>query len=290
MAYDSPSLRNLLAATATVLLLSSLGAAPTPASAQESSPGATEQATGVPTPPARLIDILQRAQIVENEPIGIGTTAPRRLTLLDGGERLRAAFRHVDETHERMRLADGSYFQRLRDFSGFEVAVYRLSLLLGMDNVPPAAHRTVDRVDGTVQLWVEDAMMETKRIEEDIAVPRALEWTRQVQQMYVFDELIGNIDRNTGNMLIDADWKLWLIDHTRAFQQGDELRSPERISMIHQQFLDALRALDAERVSEAISHDVELPAINDLLRRRDLLVEHLGELIRERGAGAVIWQ
>ena len=34
----------------------------------------------------------------------------------------------------------------------------------------------------------------------------------------VFDQLIGNIDRNVGNLLITSDWRIWAIDHTRAFR------------------------------------------------------------------------
>ena len=41
--------------------------------------------------------------------------------------------------------------------------------------------------------------------------------------MYVFDELIQNRDRNPGNSLWTTDWKLWLIDHTRAFRPDVEI-------------------------------------------------------------------
>ena len=43
--------------------------------------------------------------------------------------------------------------------------------------------------------------------------------------MRVFDELIANTDRNLGNMLIDRQWKLWLIDHSRAFRLHETLPS-----------------------------------------------------------------
>ena len=38
----------------------------------------------------------------------------------------------------------------------------------------------------------------------------------------VFDELIANRDRNIGNMLWTSTWKMWMIDHTRAFRRGAE--------------------------------------------------------------------
>jgi len=34
----------------------------------------------------------------------------------------------------------------------------------------------------------------------------------------LFDQLIYNTDRNLGNLLIDKSWRLWMIDHTRAFK------------------------------------------------------------------------
>jgi hypothetical protein len=33
--------------------------------------------------------------------------------------------------------------------------------------------------------------------------------------MRAFDQLIYNTDRNLGNLLIDGDWRIWMIDHTR---------------------------------------------------------------------------
>ena len=114
-------------------------------------------------------------------------------------------------------------------------------------------------------------------------------WSRQIQEMLVFDELVGNVDRNPGNMLIDSDWQIWLIDHTRAFQQGDELRNPARIRMVRRAFWDALQALDRSAVETAVQGEVDAGALDNLFKRRDLLVSHLQGLIDERGEGAVIW-
>ena len=48
--------------------------------------------------------------------------------------------------------------------------------------------------------------------------------------MRLFDSLIFNDDRNPGNYLFDADWKLWMIDHSRAFQMRRELKYRRRTS------------------------------------------------------------
>ena len=39
-----------------------------------------------------------------------------------------------------------------------------------------------------------------------------------MQMLRLFDQLIANIDRNLGNLLIGNDWTIWAIDHTRAFR------------------------------------------------------------------------
>lgn len=236
-----------------------------------------------------ITEYLLGAQVVANRELDIGVTGPRRLTLELDSIRLDAVFRHVDETHTRVRLADGSYYQRLRDFHGYEIAAYRLSKLLAMDNVPPVVTRTVGRDDGTVQLWLPGAMMEQDRVERGLQPPDGLRWARQIQEMLLFDELVGNVDRNPGNLLIDSEWKVWLIDHTRAFQQGDELRGPGRIRMVRRDFLEAMRQLDDATIEAAIGDIVEGRAREDMLQRRDLLLAHLDQLIAQRGEGAVIW-
>ena len=92
-------------------------------------------------------------------------------------------------------------------------------------------------------------MMESERAEQGLRAPNSIAWRRQLQEMYIFDDLIGNIDRNLGNLLIDGDWKLWLIDHSRAFQQGDEIKNAKRVLWVRTAFWEALKALDMEDVA-----------------------------------------
>ena len=275
-----------------VALVAAVGPGPRFATAQEQAPRWVD-VNGKVLPfqdDAAIADFLRSAEIVGSQKIEVGITAPRRLTLEGDGIRLEAAFRYVDETHSRVRLADGSYYQKLRDYCGFEVAAYQISLMLDMDNVPPAVHRKVERDTGTVQVWVPDTMMEQDRIDKGLRAPNGLEWGRQVQEMMVFDELLGNVDRNPGNMLIDGNWKVWLIDHTRAFQQGDELRNAGRIRMVRRGFWEALKVLDEDRLKAVLSGELDGNNVKEVFARRDLLVAHLQGLIDQRGEGAVIWE
>ena len=61
-----------------------------------------------------------------------------------------------------------------------------------------------------------------KKVKDNIQPPNDQQWQKQVQMMNVFDALIYNTDRNRGNILITPDWRLWMIDHTRAFRRNPD--------------------------------------------------------------------
>jgi hypothetical protein len=101
-----------------------------------------------------------------------------------------------------------------------EIAAYELDKLLKLDMVPPTVERRLEGIDGAAQLWVEDVVDSAGEVPDESSRP---EWDRQVAQMAMFDNLIGNTDRNRGNVLHDAKWNLILLDHSRAFGTGTEL-------------------------------------------------------------------
>lgn len=45
---------------------------------------------------------------------------------------------------------------------------------------------------------------------------------RDCLRVGIFDELISNDDRNNGNILVDAQKRLWIIDHSRALRAGGQ--------------------------------------------------------------------
>lgn len=107
--------------------------------------------------------------------------------------------------------------------------------------------------------------------------------------MYVFDALIWNWDRNLDNMLWASDWTLWMIDHTRAFRLDQELHRPSELLRIERSLLDAMRALTAEGVRDAMDGVLTVWEIGALMARRDLLVAHYDARIVERGKNVVLY-
>ena len=106
----------------------------------------------------------------------------------------------------------------------------------------------------------------------------------------IFTELIYNTDPNLGNFLITNNWKLHLIDFTRAFRIFDSLREPLNITpRIDRRLYDGLRDLEKTRLEEIMDGLIDGGAINGILSRRDLILEILDTYIAEKSRDAVIY-
>ncbi|HEY3204887.1 MAG TPA: metallophosphoesterase [Thermoanaerobaculia bacterium] len=238
---------------------------------------------------AELLEFLREARVVEAQAIGEGITRPRRLTLERNGVRARAIFRNVHTEYSLARLPDGKLELPFRDFFGFEPAAYRLGLLLGVDNIPPATLRRLKGDPGSVQVWIERAMTEQRRREAKSEPPEKLDWQRHLQARMVWDALIGNSDRNQGNTLYAPGWQMWLIDHTRSFRSGVDLPGAENIVWCERGFWQKLRTVGDAEIITSVGESLKSAEISGLLERRRKLVDLIDTLIKERGERAVLF-
>lgn len=236
-----------------------------------------------------LLLFLRIADVKSEKKLSGGITFPTRLLLERDGIRAYAVFRDVNEEKSSAAFGGGRDQLYFRDSYIFEPAAYELSLLLGLDNVPPATLRSHHGVSGSVQIWVENAMTELKRVRESIQSPNAVLWNKQLQMMNLFDALVYNTDRNRGNMLITPDWKLWLIDHTRAFRRNPYLQNPKALNQCERGMYERLKALDEAVVRERLKAYLSNYELDALMKRRKLIVERLDKLIAERGKDQVLY-
>lgn len=235
-----------------------------------------------------VVDFLTHADVVETEELPTGTTQPHRVTLTRDELTLRAIFRAVDVDREALRTRDGAAYAAFYDRAIHELAAYRLAMALGIDMIPPVVERRLLGSNGTLQLWIEGAMTETERVRQKLQPPRVGPWRRQHQIMRVFDALVHNSDRNTGNRLIDGDWNLWMIDHTRTFQRPRGRTQFPRVNQLPAPLWDKLRNLGEDELRALVESYVEPLQIASLLARHRALVGHIERLIEERGADAVL--
>ena len=238
-------------------------------------------------------EFLRTAEIVSRKRVGEGINNPLRVLLAENGIRMTALFRDVHVESPQMKMNDGSTEFFFRDDAIFECAAYELAKLLELDTVPPAVERRIRGTRGTLQAWVENSRTYKELKEENIPPPSGgldrWRWMMRWQQIQLFDNLIYNEDRNLGNVLIASDWKLWMIDHTRAFRRWKELPSPELILYVNRTLWEKLQRLDEAVVQERLKPFLHPYEISGLLERRRQLVGHIQNLIAEKGEGAVLF-
>ena len=146
-----------------------------------------------------------------------------------------------------------------------EIAAYELDKLLKLDMVPPSVERQLGGSRGAAQLWVED-VTDLSRDASPGGSDRAY-WGSQVVRMRMFDNLIGNPDRNQGNILRDAAWNLILLDHSRAFGEGTDL--PHKLGRIDEGFWAEIEALTPGKLEAALGAWLGRSEIKAILDRRD---------------------
>jgi hypothetical protein len=261
-----------------MLLISSALGAQTPAA----DPGAWSD--------AEKEDFLRTAEIVQRETIPMGVTLSTRATLSDGTTTHDAHFQRIDFYRKRYK-ARGRTFLNFRDSYRYNIAAYRLDRMLGLGMVPVSIGREIDGEPTAVTWWVDDVqMMARERYSKQLEPPQIAQWNDQRYQVRVFHQLVYNTDPNLGNLLIDKDWKLWMIDFTRAFRTFKQLYDPESLTRIDRRLYEGLRRLDAESLKQTMDHHLLAPERRALLVRRDRILAHFEALIAAGGEESVICQ
>ena len=236
-----------------------------------------------------LIEFLRTADVKSEKRLSGGVTFPTKLLLEKDGVRADAIFRDVNEESSTPTFGGGRDSLYFRDSYIYEPAAYKLSLMLGLDNVPPATLRKLKNKSGSVQIWVEGAMTEKAMTKDGNKPPDPKRWNKQLQMINTFDALIYNTDRNSGNLIITPDWKIWMIDHTRAFRRNPNLQRPDSINQCERGLYHKLKGLDEAAVRAQLKEDLSPYELDALFKRRALLVEHLDKLIAERGEDKVLY-
>jgi len=179
--------------------------------------------------------------------------------------------------------------RHFRDSYESEVAAYKINEILGLYNIPPTIYREIEGRSGSVQLWMEKTTKEVDRRNKGTVPPDTTSWNRQSHDMRVFDNLINNIDRNQSNILIDKDWNLWYIDHTRSFAMDESLPSPEKISRCSRSLYNALKEMDEDFVRETLSSLLRGAEVDAFFVRRERIIEILEDRVAEVGESAVFY-
>ena len=133
----------------------------------------------------------------------------------------------------------------------YNVAVYHLDKIMNLGFVPVSVERRVNGKKAAVTWWIDEVQMnEGERLRRKIEPPDNGRWTKQVYNVRVLDQLIFNRDRNPGNLVITKDWRLWAIDHTRAFRLFKKLGNEKHLVRCDRWMLAELRKLNYDTLAK----------------------------------------
>jgi hypothetical protein len=220
-------------------------------------------------------EYLKSAEVVGIEELKTGVTRPRRARLAPGGPVEAIAWKAIKPGRY------GGFWESYKS----EIAAYELDKLLGLGMVPPTVEKRVKGDLGAAVMWVSP----TQSFKELGGVPgqkgvkgpppaQIGAWTEQLTRAKMFDNLIGNIDPNLGNWLVDPSWNLILIDHTRAFTPTKDLY--HQLQRVDPQLWAKMRALDEPALTGALSDWLDKDQIKAILQRRDKMQQLVDKLLQ----------
>ena len=267
-----------------VLALVSIGRYASLAAGQE-----TIAAAGPALTLEEMEDFLRNGEIMQTREVNRGVTNSRRATVSHGGITHDVHIQTVDIALTQFKTALSTELN-FKDTYRYNIAAYRLARLLGLDNVPMSVERRVGGEPAAVTWWIDDVLMdEGARHKKQVWGPDKSRTAAQIHILRVFDELIANTNRNAGNVLWTTDWKMWMIDHTRAFRLSRALRKPKLLERCERRLLEKLRGLTAENVKAEVANSLNFAEIDALLNRRNQIVQLFEAMMAERGEAAVLY-
>ena len=232
---------------------------------------------------------LLEAKVVKNVRTLKGVTDARQVTLSNGVITHDAQIQIVDIAKPLFDVGPKHTEVNFRDCYCYNIAAYRLAVLLGLDNVPMSVKRNVKGKPAAVTWWLEDVMDEGDRRKAKWNIANSLRAAEYYTVMYVFDELIQNRDRNAGNIMWGRDSRMWMIDHTRAFRLGKDLLNPDNLTRVERSLFEKLRTLDRQAFTDEVKNVLTKDEIESLFIRRDKIVQLFDKRIASLGEAKVLF-
>jgi hypothetical protein len=209
------------------------------------------------------------AKVARLEEVPIGVTKPSRAILQDSSCARAFAWKP---------LRPGMYSGYWESYKS-EIAAYEMDKLLNLNMVPIAVERKISGISGAAILWLDGV----RSWEQILPLPKPPAWPMRLVRMKMFDCLVGNTDRNKGNMLIDEDWNLYLIDHSRAFVNERRLPPASLFQNVDRALWERMLAIDEATLQRHLGEWLDDRQIRAMLQRRDAMKKHIDSLVAKQG-------
>ena len=225
---------------------------------------------------AELEAAMKTNKIAKLETVPIGVTKPERAILDPPTPVPRFVWKQLTPGYK------NGYFESYKA----EIAAYLLDRMLDLHMVPPFVERTINGKTGAAGYWINNTKNWDAKYPPQGPEPK---WSYQITRMKMLDLLIANIDRNQGNLLYDADWHLFLIDHSRAFIGKKDLKNMAPLGRADRPLWEKMQALTFESLKEGLGEWVGDNDLKAMIIRRDLMAAEIKKLVDKRGENFIFF-
>ena len=216
---------------------------------------------------------LRNADIVSIQDIGTGVTKPQRAHLKPTVPFESLVWKVLPPGRK------SGWFESYKS----EIAAYELDKLLGMNMVPPAVERTINGEQGAAIMWIRSV---TSVKQSGGQLPQGAVWGPPIRKMLMFDNFIGNPDRNAGNILVGTPGEFILIDHSRAFLKNKDL--PNKVERVDAALWDKFQAVTRDDLVRVLGPWIDPDAIDAMLERRKRMTDAVDKLVAKKGKALVV--
>jgi hypothetical protein len=250
---------------------------------------ATRAAAAEPQTPHDIEAFMRSAKVVRIRELSTGITRPLRLTLTDGTTTHDAVFQAIDDKKSVFVPQRGASEVNFVDSWRYNVAAYRLAGVVGLDSMMPVTieYRHQGK-PGALSWWMESLMDERRRLKDKVRPPDVQAWNHDMYRMRIFTSLVHDTDRNLGNVLVSRDWRVIMLDFTRAFRLHAAIQAKE-INHCDRGLLARLEALTLDAVKAAVGQYLSRAEAEAVVKRRDLIVAHVRALIARHGEHTILY-
>jgi len=225
---------------------------------------------------AEIEDYLRTVEIQSTTGTGEGVTHPLKAKLPPGGPVEYLAFKNIPR---------GPQNGAMESYQS-EIAAYELDKMLHLGMIPPTVEKVYKKTKGAAVYWIPG----TKNFNElgaknggaPTAPPAKSEyWNVQIIRAKMFDCLAGNQDPNLGNWLADADWNLYIIDHSRALYSDTTF--PHKLNHIDSELWDRMKLLTLPDLTAKLGPWMDKGDIKTIITRRDIMAKQIADLVKKAG-------
>jgi hypothetical protein len=154
--------------------------------------------------------------------------------------------------------------------------------------MPPTVEYRYDGKTGALAWWMDSLMNEADRLKKKVEPTNPNAWNEDMFRQRMFTDLVMDTDRNLTNVLVSPEWRVIMIDFTRAFRLAATIR-PAELTRGDRALLAKMSGLSFETVTAATKDYLTKAEITAMLKRRDLIVAHYQQLVGKQGEAKVLF-